>query len=109
MNFLPHRALALLILLLALTTLTGALATVQALAGSGAADACCSSMPAEDQQQPSSPCAAECPCTSCLVLLQPLLVVPPAPLTAGQPASTTLANLHLSTLLSPLDYPPEPA
>lgn len=108
MNSFPHRTLALLILLLALTTLTGALATVQALAGSGAADACCSSIPAEDQQQP-SPCAAECPCTSCLVLLQPLLVVPPAPLTAGQPVSTTLANLHLSTLLSPLDYPPEPA
>lgn len=108
MNSLAHRALALLILLLTLATLTGAVATVQTLAGHGGSDVCCGqTAPAEDQEQETIPCAAECSCTSCLTLLQPTLIHPPTSLTASLPGRVTLANLHLCAFISSIDYPPE--
>lgn len=108
MNSFTHRALALLILLLTLTTLTGAATTVQALVGPGGPDACCAGgLPAEDQEQDAGPCTAECPCASCLVLVQPTPIQPPMPPAASLPGCVILANLHLSTFAPPLDYPPE--
>ncbi len=103
---LARRGLALLILLLTLASLGGVMTTAAALAAEGRSDACCGqTAPAQDAQ--TDPCAAECPCASCLTLVQPLLPSLAAPVSHDASFCTTLAQLHLSSFVAAIDYPPE--
>lgn len=105
MKSVAKRAVALLILILTLVTLTGVV-NAKSLFSQGHVDACCEqTIPAEDQQ--TAPCAAECSCVSCLSLVQPSIPDLQLPLLTVLSSSHDLPSLHHSNYVSSIDYPPE--
>lgn len=106
MKSVAQRALGLLILILVLVTLTGVAAAAKSLVGEGRADACCGQTIPADQQE-SSPCAAECSCSTCLTLFQPSVPQLQLPFALPRVAVNLLPNLHHSNFVASIDYPPE--
>lgn len=106
MKSVAQRALGLLIMILVLVTLTGVAAAAKSLLGEGRADACCGQTIPADQQE-SSPCAAECSCSTCLTLLHPPVPQLQLPFALPQVGVNALPNLHHSNFVSSIDYPPE--
>lgn len=106
MKSVAQRALALLILILVLVTLTGVAAAAKSLVSEGHANACCGQTIPADQQE-SSPCAAECSCSTCLTLLHPPVPQLQLPFALPRVGINALPNLHHSNFVSSIDYPPE--
>lgn len=106
MKSVARRALGLLLIILVLVTLTGVAAAAKSLLGEGRADACCGRTLPADQQE-SSPCAAECSCSTCLTLLPPPVPQLQLPFAFPQVGVNALPNLHHCNFVSSIDYPPE--
>jgi hypothetical protein len=99
------RITTIVLLVVAMLSLSGIVATAELLAHAGEDIACCgSSTPEKD----SDPCSVpDCPCPLCLsldlVALPAFLKVSPA----GADLSPHLQLLFLSEFISSIDYPPE--
>ena len=107
MNFSPVRIIALIMLIIALLSMSGLTATASALVHADAAPVCCDKEKG-DSEKNNLPCPVpDCQCASCMAA--ELLMMPPVRRTSLESAIRypSQHRQDLSAYFSSIDYPPE--
>lgn len=109
MNVLPVRIVFFIMLLISLLSLSGLTATASAMIHAEAATACCD-QEGDESEKGALPCQLpDCSCLSCMAIELVTLTNLPGTTLIETFYHVAAQQLHLSTYISSIEYPPETA